>query len=504
MTLQRSCQLSILFLLTLAATNGQTTFGDEVRVNDDPAGERQIAPQLALAPGGIVYVIWTDFRSRPDGEIYLASSVDGGRVFETPRPLSIARGALAGLQRGAQFVVDRAGVIHMIWQERTSRGKISAVYAHSADGGVAFSQPYYVAADSGRQNQDFPSIAVDSSGNPFICWIDDREVSTSGHTQLYFTRSIDGGGTFLQPVRASDMPDAKGGSCECCNTSIAVSPGGNVFISFRGNVNDNRDIYVSRSLDGGATFHVYQAATESWYIPACPMTGSSICIDRDQTAHVVWRDSRPSANGKDYIYYASLRRDQEACPPDRRISDSPKKSNYPSLTITPSGTLICAYQDNRFDQADIFYTTSLDGGASFGPGVRLSRESGSSMQEMPALRVAPDGSRCIVWQDNRRDEGDIILARDTTTLMPASSVDDISRDADAGISVEVDRAGQRLIVHLSPHSTLETIDLYRLDGRLEQRVPTYGATAVINGAGMSHGVYIVRAGASVVRVSIVW
>lgn len=498
-----SSSIPIFFLLAVVTLNAQTTFVGEVRVNDDEAGARQIAPQAAIAPNGTIYVLWTDFRSSADGEIYITTSTDGGLSFATPRPLAVARGALAGLQRGAQIVVDRMGYLHMVWQERTSLGKVSAAYSRSINGGATFSEPQYIAADSGRRNQDFPSIAVDSSGNPFICWIDDRETATSGHTQLYFARSTDGGLTFLPPLRASIMPDDKGGSCECCNTSIAVSLQGNVFISFRSDVDDNRDIYIARSLDGGSTFRSYKAASESWFIPACPMTGSSICIDREQTAHVVWRDSRPSSNGKDYIYYTTLRRDQNACPPDRRISDSPKKSNYPSITMTPDGALVCAYQDNRNDMADIFYTTSLDGGETFGPGVKLSRETNASKQEMPILRIAPDGTRYVVWQDSRRDEGDIVLARDTTSLMASSSVgDDVGAEA-GDLAIEVDKGGQTLIVRLRRGWRPIDVNVFTGDGRRVRHTVCDGESTRIDVDRLPQGLYLVTAGEKVIPVSII-
>jgi len=500
----RPHHIAALFVAAVSGLHAQTTFTGEVRVNGDTAGIRQIAPQLAIAPDGIVYVLWTDFRAGVEGQVYLTSSGDGGASFRAAWPLTNAEGVQAGMQRGAQFVIDRMGMLHLTWQERNSLGKISARYARSTDGGVTFSEPLAVAGDSGQQNQDFPSIAVDSSGNPFLCWIDDRETATTRHTQLYFTRSTDGGATFSAPVRASIMPGGNGGSCECCNTSIAVSSDGNVFISFRGNIDNDRDIYIARSLDGGATFATYKAASESWNIPACPMTGSSICIDPMQTAHVVWRDSRPSSAGRDYIYYTSLRRTDDACPPDQRISDSPKKSNYPTITITPDGALICAYQDNRIDQADVFYTTSVDGGITFSPGRKLSRESNASKQELPILRIAPSGSRYIVWQDNRRDEGDIVLSKDTTRLGPVSSVDDESRSrSDDGVSLDLDRTGTRLTISACAGQASETLSIHSILGRQVMRCDLDASITTIDVSALPQGRYLVRVWGRVMPVVIV-
>jgi hypothetical protein len=367
-----------------------------------------------------VYLAWTDYRSGDDGQVYLAWSNDGGSTFVPGRPVINGDLVQAGMQRGAQFVIDNSGAIHFVWHERNSLGKISARYARSTDGGTTFSQPLAVAGDDGRHNQDFPSIAVDSTRGVYLAWIDDREVGSTGHTQLFFTRSLDGGTTFDPPKRAGTMPDG-GGSCECCNTSIAVSPAGDVHISFRSNIDNNRDTWIARSLDRGGTFTVHKAASESWKINACPMTGSSIALDRDGTAHVVWRDSRTSSAGKDYIFYTSLPRNSQVCDLDRRISDSPRRSNFPSLGILPNGSLFVAFQDNRNDQSDIYYVTSLGGSLPFSPGVKLSHETGESVQELASVAVAPDGTVYVAWEDDQRDEGDVMISSSRSSTSSVSS-----------------------------------------------------------------------------------
>jgi hypothetical protein len=353
-----------LFILLVAsgATVSAQTFDRDRIVGDGTSAGKQIAPEAEVAPDGMLYVIWSDFREGGErGGIYLARSTDRGESFGVGRNVIPGARPEAGMQRGPQLEVDRFGVLHMSWQEFNANQNISARYARSTDGGLTFSTPLAVAADSGLYNQDFPSIAVDSSGNPFMAWIDSREQESgsSNNAQLYVVRSRDGGLTFERPTRATFLKN--GGTCECCNTSIAISPGGNVFVSFRSNISNDRDIYIARSLDGGVTYRTIKAATETWRLNACPMTGSSIAVDRDETAHVVWRDSRPSSQGKDYIYYTSLRRGDTLCAPDRRISRTTARSNYPSLGITPDGALVCAFQDNRNDAADLYYTISADG-----------------------------------------------------------------------------------------------------------------------------------------------
>ncbi|MBC8145583.1 MAG: exo-alpha-sialidase [bacterium] len=405
--------LCALMFLSFGHVAFAQTFTDEARVNSNASGSMQAAPQIQIGPDGRLHVAFSDFSSGRS-EIAMATSTDGGLTFSAARPLFPGRTAIALMQRGVQFVVDRRGGFHMVWQENNSRGNVSAMYARSTDNGLTFSAPIFAGADDGAYNQDFPSIAVDSNDNVTIAWIDDRDMEngTSNNTQLFATRSTDRGATFQMPKMAGSV--AGGGSCECCNTAIATSTRGDVFISFRGNVNNKRDIHVARSTDGGVTYEVFKAASASWTINACPMTGSSIAVDRNSRAHVVWRDSRQAASGKDLIYYATLGRDAQSCSMDMVISDSPKKVNYPTILITQAGEIVVTFQDTRADGMDVRYVRSINGGNSFSSSAKLTQETSTSRQELASIAVGPGGSRYAVWQDTRRDEGDIFIARDAS------------------------------------------------------------------------------------------
>ena len=76
------------------------TWSQPVRVNDDPRGNgiRQLTPDISVAPNGRVDVVWFDTRTnlpspvipRPagQGDVYYASSTDGGATFSGNRRIS--------------------------------------------------------------------------------------------------------------------------------------------------------------------------------------------------------------------------------------------------------------------------------------------------------------------------------------------------------------------------------------------------------------------------------
>ncbi|MFN2607913.1 MAG: cell wall-binding repeat-containing protein [Acidimicrobiales bacterium] len=82
------------------STDGGATWSPPLRVNDDPKGNgvRQLTPQVFVAPNGRVDVEWMDTRAtypspivpKPagSGDIYYASSTDGGATFSANRRIS--------------------------------------------------------------------------------------------------------------------------------------------------------------------------------------------------------------------------------------------------------------------------------------------------------------------------------------------------------------------------------------------------------------------------------
>lgn len=73
-------------ILLERSTDGGATWSAPVRVNDDPVGDGkdQFQPQVAVAPNGVVSVMFFDRRNDPNNiliDTYLAQSTDGGQSF---------------------------------------------------------------------------------------------------------------------------------------------------------------------------------------------------------------------------------------------------------------------------------------------------------------------------------------------------------------------------------------------------------------------------------------
>jgi uncharacterized repeat protein (TIGR01451 family) len=79
-------------------------------------------------------------------------------------------------------------------------------------------------------------------------------------------------------------------------------------------------------------------------------------------------------------------------------------ASLPAFAVSPTnGNLYLAWADSRNGDADIYFARSTDGGASWGPQVRLNDDPiGNGMDQFqPQLSVAPDGRVAAMWFDRR-------------------------------------------------------------------------------------------------------
>ncbi len=364
-------------------------------------------------------------------------STDGGISFGTPS--LVVEGLSSNhynmmLQRAPKFVVDPSGLIHLTWTEDRHMMQGDVWYVRSTDDGSTWTQPVSLSGsgDSMKYAQDFASIASDSSGNLYVSFLDfrDRVRGLSDYTQLYLTKSTDKGLTWSEPKRISYYTSGDGGTCECCKQEIAASKEGKVYVAYRSNIDNIRNIYMVRSLDQGSTWKTAERVQDGdWELMACPTQGPNVALDPDGNLHMTWRDARNKDGNPigNRVFYDVFDDGTETSFPDREVTPINENGSWPAITMVEEASGMW--------YPEIYYQSSgMNGaikvrrfnGASFTPAESIVDRNSSS--ELVSVTVDQSNRVHAVWQESETgstDKGDIYYSRSSIAagVSPAGSLE---------------------------------------------------------------------------------
>jgi len=246
----------------------------------------------------------------------------------------------------------------------------------------------------------YPSVATDGTGRIHVVWRDTRD----GIQQIYYKRSTDGGTTWGSDIKLTNLTVDPG---SWIYGSIATNGGDTVHMVWFDNRTDNFEIYYRRSIDGGASWESEVRLTND---PGVSFF-ANIASTPTGSLHVVWHDSR---DGNYEIYYKRSTDGGTTWESDVRLTDNPSFSGRPFIAV--EGSFVCVvWFDERDGNTEIYYKQSADGGATWGPDVRLTNDPSSSQLSYPNARcVAVFGSLVyVVWHDGRDGNNEIYYKRST-------------------------------------------------------------------------------------------
>jgi TolB protein len=366
---------------------------------------------LALL-GNTLYAVWYDVRSG-NSDVYFTKSMDGGRTFSANKKVN--DDATKEVQYKPSIGVDGQGTIYIAWRDGRRNGNADIFFARSTDGGKTFSRNVRLNDDRGAAYQGNPTLAVNSKGVVAVAWSDAR----NGKDDIYITISKNQGWTFSANHRVNDDPETTAHS----HPSVAVDAAGVVYVAWEDFRNDNSDIYLATSRDGGATFSPNRRVNDD--SGSAPQISPSLAIGPSDQILVAWGDFRNSgvtlppphsATGEEQrwevsrtgnadIYFSRSLDNGGTFSANLRLNDDPAAAAqaFPSLTVNAQGVVAVAWEDFRNGDPDIYLAKSGDGGATFGSNRRANDDPGHSEQYHPSLALDRTGTAYLIWTDSRNN-----------------------------------------------------------------------------------------------------
>ncbi|HEX2184035.1 MAG TPA: sialidase family protein [Chloroflexota bacterium] len=301
--------------ISRSADGGQTWGGAVMAVRKSLGGHFLDSPWLAVAPGptpgsDVLHVTYVDLdftgAACPNRGFRMAleyvRSVDGGATWGAPVVIEAGCG-FAALPEAPQVRAGLGNDVFVAWERFGLMGSREIRLSKSTDGGSSFGPamvvgPVTPVGDGWRLQGQFRAsfnlhgLAVDRSTGPhrgtvYLAWHDGRNLSrpdplsfvqcqaapVPGYCfgDILVARSVDGGATWLAPVRVNDDPITL--AADQFMPALAVDPTGKVFAFFYDRRRDARnwwiDAYLASSTDGGLTWTNTQVTQTSFP----PLTG---------------------------------------------------------------------------------------------------------------------------------------------------------------------------------------------------------------------------------------
>lgn len=361
-----------------------------------PFSAGQYSSSLSLDPVGNPHVAWEQVlhTASPEcnqNDIFYTNSPDGGMSFF---------GATADIDRlptatqaRVSLEVDPAGNPAVAWVDTRDDEKY-VYFARSSDGGVTFAPGIRI--DLSEERQDRPCLVFDWDGNPVIAWIKVFHVAPNMNPvgYIFVTRSVDGGATFLPSVRVCGSPKPYQGW-----PALAVDSSNNpmVALHYYNPHNKSWNAYFVKSVDQGESYLNPVWVEKSAYHQYV-MGNDAIVVDSNDNPYIALNDNR------DGIWNIRLARSVDGGSsflPSVPIDSYPARQIIPSLGIDANDNLYVAWADKRSGLSNIRFTMSEDGGVTFRNSIPV--DTVYATQNRVCLDVdSSAGIPHIIWSDGRQ------------------------------------------------------------------------------------------------------
>ncbi len=221
--------------------------------------------RLASAANATAFAFWIDNTQNEgvDRSIFMRRTTDGGSTWLPKQQVNVNdAGAVPPRERTSEFKVctDGATNLYAVWKDKrdlvaqsylVKPGRV--VFRRSTTAGASFlAEERLDKADAAAETESQqPALACDAAGHVLVAWEDQR--AGGSDWRIFANSSSDGGATWrAAEVRVDDLPAGK----QAHNARVAIGGGSpaTLYVAWEDDRSGLKEIYVSRSLDGGATW----------------------------------------------------------------------------------------------------------------------------------------------------------------------------------------------------------------------------------------------------------
>ncbi len=250
-----------------------------------------------------------------------------------------------------------------------------------------------------------PNLIASNDG-VFALWLE----TTSGKTDVFFSKSSDGGSTFDNPINLSMNITGQSGY-----TQFAQS-GKDVYVVWQASLSGTAYVYLTKSSDGGTSFGKPVMISDNTKLAAFPQVAVS-----DNHVYFSWLEK--SDNNSTNVVFSKSDDNAASIGVSLYMTHNLGNSGIPKL-VAAGNQVSLAWEDNSKGNFDVFIAKSDDYGASFSLPVDMSASTGQS--GTPEIIVSKENVYAV-WMDNTAGIFDIMFAKSTDGGKSFGTPVDVSR-----------------------------------------------------------------------------
>jgi len=391
-------------VLLAAACGGDTPQAFSVALSSpaSPAGPSSGEPYLSVVDGS-VYMSWLE--KAEEGHDLRFASFDGESWSAATTVVSSDRFFV----NWADFPSIRGGPDGTLWAHWLQRGAVGGYdygirIASSDDGGASWSEPWTLHDDDSPTEHGFVS-GVTSDDEVGFFWLDGRKYADAADG----TPASDEMTVRYRAVAADGTPGPEmlvdGRTCDCCQTSAAMTTSGPV-VAYRDRTDDEiRDIYVARMVDGewldGTSVH-----DDGWEIAGCPVNGPAIAASGDEVVIAWFTGANDTPRSK--VAFSSDGGATFGAP--TTVDDGNPAGRVDILRASDGSAIVVWLERTGGEGAEVRLRRVTPAG-DMGESLALTGSSAERASGFPRLAELPDGSMLLAWTDVSGEQAQVRVTK---------------------------------------------------------------------------------------------
>jgi hypothetical protein len=294
---------------------------------------------------------------------------------------------------GVMQVAEHHLIAHWLRYSADQVYSYDVVVSQSFDDGDTWSEPIAMHTDGTPTEHGFASLYRAPNGVGLL-WLDGRE-TPEGPMTLRAAVITPNGDREQEFVVDESV-------CDCCQTDVAIAASGPIAAYRDRTIDEIRDIYVSRQIDG-TWMRGERVAADDWEIGGCPVNGPSIIADNRNVA-VAWFTA---AHGKPAVRVVRSSDSGASFSEPLNIA-SGRVSGYVGLVHLPHGQLAISWVSRNADGSNQLNVRLVEADGELAPV--------QAIASINQLRVFPqlgfqDGSLYLFWTDEQDEARRMHAAR---------------------------------------------------------------------------------------------